>query len=52
MLCDILEGWNREGGWEGDFRMEGHMYAYGQFVLMYGKKKKKPSQYVIILPLK
>ena len=38
VLCNNLEGWGGEGGgWGCGFKMEGHMYAYGQFTLMYGK---------------
>ena len=32
----------------GGFRMEGHVYTYGQFILMHGKK---PSQYCKVITL-
>ena len=32
-----LGGMGWEGRWEEGFRMGGHMYAYGRFILMYGK---------------
>jgi len=33
VLCDNLEGW------EGGSRRSGHMYTYGESMLMYGKKQ-------------
>ena len=36
VLCDDLEGWGGQRGWGGS-PGRGHMYAYGQFMLMYGK---------------
>ena len=50
-LCDTWRvGIGREVG-KGVSGWRGHMYAYGQFILMYGKKKKN-NNIVIILPLK
>ena len=37
VLCDYLEGWGGEGGGRGWLGGEGHMYAYGPFMLIYGK---------------
>ena len=36
VLWDNPEGWGEEGMGEG-FRMVGHMYTQGWFMLMYGK---------------
>ena len=46
-----LGGMEWRGRWEGGSGRRGHMYAYGQFMLMYGKK---PSQHckVIIFQFK
>ena len=30
-------GMEREGRWQGGSEGRGHMYTYGQFILMYGK---------------
>ena len=50
-LCDTWRvGIGREVG-KGVSGWRGHMYAYGQFILIYGKKKKNHN-IVIILPLK
>ena len=37
VLCDNLEGWGGRGGEEEGSGGRGHMYAYGQFKLMYGR---------------
>ena len=38
VLCDNLEGWGGDGGGAGgESRGRGHMYAYGQFMLLYGR---------------
>ena len=37
VLHDNLEGQGREGGWRRGSGGRGHMYAYGQFMLLYGK---------------
>ena len=37
VLCDNLEGWGEEGGGKGGSGGRGHMYDYGQFMLIYGK---------------
>ena len=37
MLCGNVEGWGWEGMCEGDSGGRGHVYAYGPFMLMYGK---------------
>ena len=37
VLHDNLEGRAREGGWRRGSGGRGHMYAYGQFMLLYGK---------------
>ena len=48
---DNLEGWVGWGGrWEGGSRGRGHMYAYGWFMLMYGRNKQYFK--AIILQLK
>ena len=36
VLWDNPEGWGGEGSGRG-FRMVGHMYMHGRFMLMYGK---------------
>ena len=48
VLCDILEDWDRQGGETGSGG-RGHMYANGQFMLVYGKNH---HNFVIILQLK
>ena len=38
VLCDSLEGWGGEGGgWVRGSGWRGHVYAYGRFMLIYGK---------------
>ena len=37
LLWDNLEGWNGDKGGRGFQYGGGHMYTYGQFMLMYGK---------------
>ena len=36
VLCANLEGWEGRVA-EGGFRREDHRYAYGQFMLIYGR---------------
>ena len=38
VLWDNLEGSGGAGGGRGGSRFGGHMYTYGKFNLMYGKK--------------
>ena len=48
MLWDNLEGYDREDGGRG-VQYGGHIYTYGQFMLMYGKNHHNIA---IILQLK
>ena len=41
------EGWDREGGGKG-FRMGGHVYTCGQFILMCGKNYHNSVKYYLI----
>ena len=40
------------GKWEGGSGWGGHMYTYGQFMLIYGKKKKSKIPYGNFPPVK
>ena len=51
-LCDNLEGWDGEVGWEGHSRGKGYLYSHDWFALFYIRQKPTQHCRAIILQLK